>query len=502
MRRLASSWIGLLGLGLVHCGGSSAESGQDAARAGVDAAGNHSPTFDASTSGDVAVSSAEGSSANSCPVPELVPPQLPACDPRFCGNGTLDTCSMGCAPQINCPPAQTEACDGENLAGATCSSVGYASGTLACASTCQLDDRACVSCAPAAGPVLSCRRACVDGSAPVAIAIAATGTTLGLAWLTTTTTMGHLVHFALLDRDLDVTAEAPPWPFASTGPYDDALAVAPSPSGWLVAVRQADLTVYPFDTNAHAAGSPHAIPGGVSSSFGWRPGGAPLLAWPELNDAGGLTLRAAIVGDDARFQTAPVDLFGDAESHTGTSIIPVDGGFLVAHAANQSIVTTRVGTDGKASGVTQNPAGQLNEAPEFALVSGQIALMYTSFNPAESASPQKWALLDSSGASVAAPTPITPLWPSYQSDLAFQVVGVGADALLLYTSWESGGGPVQLTIAHLDTHGTAIGTPHMIARVPMATTHPYRIVSLADKAVVAFVDGHSIDLAAVSLGAP
>lgn len=54
-----------------------------------------------------------------------------ACDFAGCGNGILET---------------GEQCDGGDLGGATCTSLGYTSGTLACTSNCMLDTSGCAVC--------------------------------------------------------------------------------------------------------------------------------------------------------------------------------------------------------------------------------------------------------------------------------------------------------------------------------------------------------------------
>ncbi len=57
----------------------------------------------------------------------------PAVCGAFCGNGTVDG---------------TEACDGGALGGATCATLGFASGTLACTGSCTLDKSGCTPSRP------------------------------------------------------------------------------------------------------------------------------------------------------------------------------------------------------------------------------------------------------------------------------------------------------------------------------------------------------------------
>ena len=80
----------------------------------------------------------------------------------FCGNGTIDA---------------GEQCDGANLGGATCQSVGFGSGTLACGPGCTFDTSGCsctgAECSPAKLPATG-QTTCWDSSGNV-IACAGTG---------------------------------------------------------------------------------------------------------------------------------------------------------------------------------------------------------------------------------------------------------------------------------------------------------------------------------------
>src|SRR2546421_681553 len=59
-------------------------------------------------------------------------------------------------------PTVRESCDGANLAGNSCDSLGYFGGALGCTTTtCAFDVDGCETCAPASAPVTSC------GLAPV-----------------------------------------------------------------------------------------------------------------------------------------------------------------------------------------------------------------------------------------------------------------------------------------------------------------------------------------------
>jgi len=59
------------------------------------------------------------------------------------GDGVGDACEGGCGSGVI---DAGEECDGNNLGGLSCSSLGYDAGNLACSTSCTLDDSACTAC--------------------------------------------------------------------------------------------------------------------------------------------------------------------------------------------------------------------------------------------------------------------------------------------------------------------------------------------------------------------
>jgi hypothetical protein len=73
---------------------------------------------------------------------------LTTCLKARCGDGFLCSNPMvvptpGVPPR--CAPADVEQCDGFQLGGQTCRSLGFASGTLACGTNCMVDTSGCVA---------------------------------------------------------------------------------------------------------------------------------------------------------------------------------------------------------------------------------------------------------------------------------------------------------------------------------------------------------------------
>lgn len=115
--------------------------------------------------------------------PDGVPPSL-------CGNGRRDTvagpticapCAYGAEHCPCSPTSETETCDGRDLGGQTCTSLGFAGGTLRCRD-CTLDTSGCDSCARS--PEVECRTHVVPAVSPssLALAVAATGDRAAVSW--------------------------------------------------------------------------------------------------------------------------------------------------------------------------------------------------------------------------------------------------------------------------------------------------------------------------------
>ena len=80
----------------------------------------------------------------------------PSCLEGLCGNGVRDACTASSGPG-SCPPYSfSEQCDGHDLHGETCVSIGHGSGTLACSDACFFDMTGCYTCAANSPAVARC----------------------------------------------------------------------------------------------------------------------------------------------------------------------------------------------------------------------------------------------------------------------------------------------------------------------------------------------------------
>jgi hypothetical protein len=215
----------------------------------------------------------------------------PACGTR-CGNGVRDACTGAIGYSDGGGPL--EECDGTDLGGATCASLGYAGGALACSASCYFDISQCETYAPTSWP---------DGGilGPLAegVALAAGASELGYAWIERDSACNG-VRFDRYRPDLTRISES-----ACLGLCDaDNVSVAATSTGWLLVIRTTDgVVLLPVDTQGNPSGpirtiavdqgspvlptlTPRLLTGTVL--------GGPLLTW---TDATGHLLAALLRGD-------------------------------------------------------------------------------------------------------------------------------------------------------------------------------------------------------------
>ena len=195
-----------------------------------------------------------GAAGGSEPFPCETFPGVPDCPAQgpVCGNGVRDTC-IRTASSDRCPRFSfTEPCDGNLNVGPYCTSLGFGSGSVACSATCSFDTSGCQECATVAA-VAWCGPAPVTTAQPLAMAIGATDTDVGLVWSEQRQGEAPTLHFARLSPSLDLVAATTlaDAAFASAVgglAVPPVLAVAPQPSGWTVAGYAApDLFLHAID---------------------------------------------------------------------------------------------------------------------------------------------------------------------------------------------------------------------------------------------------------------
>lgn len=214
-----------------------------------------------------------------------------------CGDGVVNGAPDGCADEIYAGRPAMDECDDHDLAGQSCESLGYVSGTLGCRQTCHFDLSGCEDCA-VGGPVTACAHPFDRNDDASLLALASKGDELGVALVTGTSTENGYggetsVRLALLDAELTVKSSvAVPLSYASK------LSLSATPDGWLLLVETLNYegfdsppngviqTLLSFDAAGRLRGSA-AFHGRHDGFLVPREGAEPLYAF--TTDRGGVS---------------------------------------------------------------------------------------------------------------------------------------------------------------------------------------------------------------------
>jgi hypothetical protein len=253
--------------------------------------------------------------------------EVTSCPATFvCGNGTRDICALQWESFGSCQKSQVqEACDGADLGGQTCRSVGgYPTGTLRCSSQCLFDTSGCNACSD--DPAIVLCGATPTTLSPQLAAMGASDSMVALAW-TSESDATPTIRFTLVTPNLDlvdnVSVKEPALAYA---PYSSTwAAVAPLPSGWIVAgpgyLDSGLVFVHAFNAGGvHAARATVPAVGGSPAHVVLvpRPNDGPLMVWKEYTsayDSAPGRIYAALIAADGRSTTPPVE-------------VPIDDGVL------------------------------------------------------------------------------------------------------------------------------------------------------------------------------
>jgi hypothetical protein len=454
--------------------------------AGVPSTGGSAGVPSTGGSGGVVSSGGTSSTCNGASPPS------PACGAALCGNGTIDSCNdcpdggwggdFGEGPRgPGGPPCVSgvEDCDGAQLGGASCTSLGFAGGTLHCLSSCHYDTSGCERCASAGGHVAACTDSIAGAKAPSALAVAATADEIGLAWISTTAG-GPELWFARLTPDLSLITKT--GPIAANCP--GSIALATRPGGWELATSayEQGVQLFAIDAAGTVTGRKQITPSGHGATFGERPGATPLLAW--IDDKGSF-LGTEIVSADGLSATPPVQIpmpGGVVDSFV--SSVYVGGGFLVATRSYNRIVVARVETDGSTTGTLTDPTPDEAEFPALASAGNEARLVYGHF--AGSPVTVELVRLDAQGKALASPIVVGSA-PAYY-DIAYPVAA-GTDTLVVLGNYTGGVDLAQhLDVVRVDQAGNKLWGPRTIATDPTMLAD-YNAVMSGSVLVSAFIEG-------------
>jgi hypothetical protein len=181
---------------------------------------------DPSTGWDLALPSVEVVEV-ACPKDPYTasPPCLGAC-----GNGVVDSCLIPCDQSNPMCQLVSEVCDGAPP-NESCVSRGFAGGTLHCGQWCGPDVSDCLACVDHP-QITSCEEHFLDVGDPYGLTLASDGQQSALFFASQ-----MAFHFARVDASLELLSDARCFRFADTDQFGTPLAVARTPTGWLLAME-------------------------------------------------------------------------------------------------------------------------------------------------------------------------------------------------------------------------------------------------------------------------
>ncbi|MBI5518280.1 MAG: hypothetical protein HY909_31200 [Deltaproteobacteria bacterium] len=414
------------------------------------------------------------------PMPEV-------CDRALCGNGMIDTCSR-CAPcgggggedrpflpdSGRCCMTATESCDGMQLNGATCASLGFAGGSLRCGAWCGLDASGCDACARGEREP-RCVGGAVPAVAPGGLDLAVRENVVGLAWLTGTGPEGVMgLHFTRFNAALERLGDSGCLPVDPP----QRVAVAPTPSGWVLAVQvSSGLQVLPLTPDGAPSGAPRRIPGGQRPQMTARPGGGPLLEW---QDARGVV--AELLRPDGAEETPPVVAFtGSLEYGNGGATWVGDGFLLAERLLSNGVAIVPMDLLGRL-GAMVFPVGTSSEFPQVTWSGREGRLVYAAFGGTPH---MRWTRIGRMGNALGASVQLG-------RDREFfnpcPVLSDGDDTLVLLAGYSGGHWLARsLSAMRVGPAGEARTAPFPVNRSPGTQSH-YRVARLGAELVTAWVE--------------
>jgi hypothetical protein len=380
-------------------------------------------------------------------------------------------------------------CDGMELRGNTCLGLGYSGGTLTCTSACGLDTSACTRCSPLDTSLLWCGNAPVDAVAPWMMALAATETEVGLAWVSLDASDYVRLHFARFAPDLSLLDQK-----ILSGPVcPHALALAARPGGWSLAVESGEgLHLLALDASGvqTAALQVFAEAHFSASILAARPAAEPLLVWIPPSSSDGSQFRAALVNPGgaslapATNIAAPFPLVDRQFSVAATA-----DGWLLALRASESSATDTIyiaplAANGALAGPFQAPFGTYVEHPRLTAFGNEVRMTFGKFENGSGG--VSFSRLTPAGKALGSRAVIGP-GATYYGEAP--PVPVGADTfVLLPTATGNGGEAERLDVVRVNETGAQVYAPRTIVGDPQRI-HSHTIARRGSDVIVAWING-------------
>jgi hypothetical protein len=401
----------------------------------------------------------------------------------LCGNDVRDTCANTPPIGANCRPPfgpYTEPCDGTDLGGATCTSLGYGSGTLSCTSTCELDTTACSDCVvDPRVPICTRAPSIVPGVTSSTPVLSATPNEIGVVWAPDGNGTAYLT---LLSPSFTVLSQTEILPKDRTATPS---AIAPLGSGWVTASYSGlgIVEVQLFDANGVNLGALTAANVGLQDWLSFQPalvadpnGGA--LVWWQLDGA----VWGALIAADGTSVSTPQMLLS-AERWLSATFADGAFYFLDSIQSSSSNSLVRVETDGTVAspidilpGIGSGNMMLVPGAPDLRVVYPSVCggPYCGTFNGLV------WQKLTSTGDAVAPPVTLTSDSIAYTT-----AIGFGEDTLIAFTASHNYPAPSSLSLMHIDSNGAPVEPTFSFFSTPIGA-QPFALASTGSDVVAAF----------------
>jgi hypothetical protein len=442
----------------------------------------------------------------------------PPC-PGMCGNGVRDMCSMCTPPPCRggglgadagppsldggaCCTMQAEACDGTDLAGATCASLGFAAGTLSCGSSCAYDTSRCTVCAPMTPHVAECVEPTLEGEAVTAIALAASDQAVAVAWIDGPNLGGAGgLHFDLYTPDLVPISRSG----CMMGVDAERVALAAMPNGWMLAVQtHAGIAVSPLDLAGTSVGSHTLYPGLAIPILAPVPSDAPLLVGVDSHGAviaTWLDATSAMRSQAMVFPSSVEPQYGSAVFVNGPpgcqAVFCGPQGFLVAMRGLTGVQIAKLGIQGGVAMVNP-PVGSSTEYPQLAWDEAGTITGRLTWADFSGTATMRWASITQGGQIMGTPVALGAI-PNYYDPAPLVVLPApmpglnGGDSMILMPGYSGvTDGATHLDYERLSPDGTQVIVPPTRLTTDPHLATMYQIVRSGSGAVAAWISGPSI----------
>jgi hypothetical protein len=390
------------------------------------------------------VTSAGALAVSTCPA---VPAPVGVCGASQCGNGQIDSCMSGTCNEGGCTMS-TESCDGDNLGGATCVSLGFSGGTLACNGGCEFDVSGCNHCGTGS-MIDSCGNAALSAAGATSLAIASNATNVAIAWANGAPGSAGL-NVAVLGSDLTVQSQS-----GCLGDSDVGMvAIAATANGWIVAAETGGgIEIQPLTPGGVPTGPGQFLANATVPILASNPSGGPLLAWASPDYNGWVSVLGA---DGTVTSSAPV-FYQIVEPEYGSAVFVGDG-FLVGIRGSLGATVAHVGLDGTIG--TPYSLGDETEYPKLSYTGTEARVVYSDFSEVGAVEFQR---LDTTGAPIGTPQQLGSI-PEYYGQGPNTTVG--SDSVVVMSGYSSETGvATHLDITRVTQSGSVVYSPYMLATV-------------------------------------